>query len=1320
MTQGITDHIQEKLVHRNDNHDARQLQTEEFDRFVDIVSLAVISLPEFETSQTILFANLNILAENVKCFDINLRDVQINYNQESNQRLSLRLDVNDLDITCTLDYKWDYSFFNGNGVATIKLDDNYVSSTLAFASQDFDLYPPTNSSVEECIADITVSDMTFTGSVTDSIINVFESLLRGFVEDAVSGIICEEVGALGTTLIQDLIDQVDAFLSPYLLPQNETETNATAAELAMIIPPQVRLMNFQEEDGNEQIWFYGALKEVDAALGVWLIDPSGPREGGKDLGVNILLRDQVLDENRAFVLDVADLPFDFDPVLFEGHDELTQTTMTLETVRVFGLDTFNEFKPFINQGKYTLRNDLGWDFLSFELDVSFDMKPSTLPDSIITGGTDMHIVEKVTLKFGVEDINATLSVLLAIDQDRFGALKAGALLNEANILPCFMSSVFRSEITVLEALIGKIQEPALEGFIDEGIDNIITNAVTAAFTMYESVVIRAMPNIFNIAVKDIINESLLLSYDEPCPEPPQIEGFIDFRDLFLSPEASRELGGSGTEPYGNLASALFGFLKTQIATKEGDGTLSANSMFIRPLTSEQSGVEGMLALPGNLFSLAGDDINVEALDTLLKNFELKLSNVRVMNLDTMVPPFEFLKPTIDTYAFDNEIHLGPVPGRPLNISAELSVVFDEDSPLAMNNQIKVGMTSSAFEILAEITARLETMAIMNFPIKDLLEVQCWLATMPVPALNELGFRIDPEEERGLILTEFANKWTDLSVEVECISCTSKGLNMLPTLLDLLKTTNVTTVLASRVKFVVDDLVASDSFQTFLDRMLEGAGMSCPHHAAYVDEATDPDYAPLPFPDLSPTSIDTILFTLGTTVQVGFVVFTQMYADTEANVADPLSEQLAFDIPEGSNLINFNDFDMELPDVLQSGWDSVLSMISGSAFDANGQEELNVNSLMRNLFGSGSLELDLEGLSFGPDELQVELHKLRLDGMDTFKRFDVGVPVANQTFANDVELSTLAFELDFSLRSGDDSRRTQLEFQFDDVFASIPLFAAVDFDLLKKIQIGSLLRTADLIPCLLSSVYGFSFPSMVVSVGKIHMPAMRGMMPDTSASLASLVETLFKQYGTAMQESLPSVMNNGVRPLVNSFINYFVTGSGQGCPNSLLDLASVGTGLMQVAGPPFVDFRDFLLLEDKSKELGGRGDSRYGDLLTYVWGLIEGEFLTVDSNGNSPINSDVIGAFADDGELFFPGELFSTDFELSLGSIPTGITLRASNARVQNLDTVGNPFSLLDPVINQPSVLNNTATIGVERPLRAHVNLFVDINSKGKRHIVLNE
>ena len=81
-----------------------------------------------------------------------------------------------------------------------RLDNNYASTTVVFESPDFKSLPPESSRVERCNAIITITDMDFSGSVTDQVLNVFESLLRGYVEDAVQGTVCTELDSLGTTL----------------------------------------------------------------------------------------------------------------------------------------------------------------------------------------------------------------------------------------------------------------------------------------------------------------------------------------------------------------------------------------------------------------------------------------------------------------------------------------------------------------------------------------------------------------------------------------------------------------------------------------------------------------------------------------------------------------------------------------------------------------------------------------------------------------------------------------------------------------------------------------------------------------------------------------------------------------------------------------------------------------------------------------------------------------------------------------------------------------------------------------------------------------
>jgi hypothetical protein len=638
----------------------------------------------------------------------------------------------------------------------------------------------------------------------------------------------------------------------------------------------------------------------------------------------------------------------------------------------------------------------------------------------------------------------------------------------------------------------------------------------------------------------------------------------------------------------------------------------------------------------------------------------------------------------------------------------------------MNNDVAISMTSSAFEIFAELIARVEAMALLNFPIRDLLEFQCWLATVPAPALDEFGMRVDSEATRGLELAGFRNRFQDLNVEVSCANCTSSGLSLLPTVLGLMKETDITSVLASRMKFLIQDAVVSDSFQTFLDRMLTDASKQCPHSADYTGDAFSigAKYEDLPVPALSEVSIDTLQFVLATTVQVGFVVFTQMFSETEVTPQDALVEQTDFAIPENSNLLNFRDFQLGLPEFLESAFEELRSLITGTRVDPlTGQEDLSVNIFVRDILGSeGIFEWELDGISFGPEDLSLDLHSIRIEGLDSFTKFDVGVPVGDQTLSNDFAMEKLAIALDFGIRSGDASQNIKFSAQFDDISAAIPLFAAIDYDLLRKIQFGSLLSLPKLVPCFFSAIYGFSLPHMVVSVGTIHKPLFEGLMPETDASLTALVDTLFERYSAAMHESLPSVFDNAIRPAFNSLFAFYLEQNGSGCTNPLLDSLSMARKLMQSAAVPFLDFRDLFLSEDASKSLGGHGDGRYGDLIRSVWSLVENELLQVNPSGvDSPINKNVIAplteSFSDiPGGVFFPGDFFNQEMEIALGPIPTGIDLRISDIRIENLDSVGNPFALLQPVLDRPSLINNTATIGATKPLRLGTKVLVGVST----------
>ena len=56
-----------------------------------------------------------------------------------------------------------------------------------------------------------------------------------------------------------------------------------------------------------------------------------------------------------------------------------------------------------------------------------------------------------------------------------------------------------------------------------------------------------------------------------------------------------------------------------------------------------------------------------------------------------------------------------------------------------------------------------------------------------------------------------------------------------------------------------------------------------------------------------------------------------------------------------------------------------------------------------------------------------------------------------------------------------------------------------------------------------------------------------------------------------------------------------------------------------------------------------------------------------------------------------------------------MSFRASDARIENLDTLGSPIKILEPVMGEPYELNNTATLGTsDRPLRFAMRLLVSM------------
>lgn len=167
-----------------------------------------------------------------------------------------------------------------------------------------------------------------------------------------STVLCNELSSLGTTFIGDLLDWAEEELDIYLQPVSADRADPLYSERNLQVPSNIDLLDYQNLEDSLGSWVTDLLGQADALVGEQVEDPNAPNGSGSDLGVNVLMRQQFLDQERALVLLIEDLPFEaFDPVIFKSHDLLTETVITMVGVKIYGVDTFTMFDPLLGKSR---------------------------------------------------------------------------------------------------------------------------------------------------------------------------------------------------------------------------------------------------------------------------------------------------------------------------------------------------------------------------------------------------------------------------------------------------------------------------------------------------------------------------------------------------------------------------------------------------------------------------------------------------------------------------------------------------------------------------------------------------------------------------------------------------------------------------------------------------------------------------------------------------------------------------------------------------------------------------------------------------------
>ncbi|KAL7538989.1 hypothetical protein ACHAXR_008950 [Thalassiosira sp. AJA248-18] len=848
------------MLHNHDHQRNLQQkqQEEELDKFSalnEIFSTIELQLPDAPVSRS----GLDLTITELVCRDLNVQGIQISHDIVSNTKQRIGVDVAGVHISCTFDWEYSWMFFSGSGSGTAISDQptSSISMGVDFISQDYATHPPQDVSIENCDANLQIADIQVEDDgigLMAGIVNIFEGLVRDTIEEELGDVVCDEInklaeegGALDDMLVM-VSDSIDTFLGGGGGDSlDDVDTDPLSAEKNAEIPTdedgKSLWVNFQElQDYTREL--------LDLELNQLMESILGSSSGGDEdeLGINVFLRDNILNEDGLLVIDPSSIitSDNDDSTLFEMHDMFTQTTMSIQSLSIGGLDSFTEMDVLDPIGNYTLQNEFRLEYLTLSLEMEAVIQASSKSDAVITTTEDepTMIRETFLIEFTVNDVNVDFAIFLGINTQTLGSIPLGSIVYTENILPCILGAVDEVEFTAVSATVSDMEPPSLSGFLDDSMDHIITSGAEALFSMYEQVLIQAMPSFVEMTLRDLLNDFIDDALDDAagaCPKPDDtLIDLVDYRDLLLSEEEAVELLGRGGSPYGELFRLLYGFLDEVLSSVDDDGLSWLNALIMQ-FTGLQTDDAGNIFFAGDLIRQSLD-ISLNGLNAFI---EIGVSDVTVSNLDSL-GALHLLQPMMgESSVLNNTASIGVGPEA---IRMEMTILIKgKGDKVDVHNEFELGLSLKDVVVVLEVLAQMQEQPFLNFPLQDVTNLNCWMATIVAPVLDKYGIRIqDGEADTGLVLRNLLVAVAEARLDMNCISCSSQMMLELEQSMQSQEGITDTTEVANQILNYGSNLLGGDYVQSGIDQILNEAAYHCPHSPSYQQ-----NFPGLEYEDLEP-------------------------------------------------------------------------------------------------------------------------------------------------------------------------------------------------------------------------------------------------------------------------------------------------------------------------------------------------------------------------------------------------------------------------------------------------------------------------------------
>jgi hypothetical protein len=445
----------------------------------------------------------------------------------------------------------------------------------------------------------------------------------------------------------------------------------------------------------------------------------------------------------------------------------------------------------------------------------------------------------------------------------------------------------------------------------------------------------------------------------------------------------------------------------------------------------------------------------------------------------------------------------------------------------MDDTIELSIDISDAEIFASLMAIMKAESLMELPLRDIGNLNCWLNTIPTPTLDDDGIRV--EDDPSLSLEELTVSYSSIILDLACAECESLGMKEASTMFEL-----VEDYLKNATDGIIDAFIEAlndDFTQIELDRYMNQSVTSCPSHPDYnsTDIVTVFDLTSIPL--LTEASWEDFVVLSYTMIEIGIAILALNIAEYSPPESDPLSAQNNLTIPDDVRLLNLaND------SVVSYALDELSEYLEGSVETSNGSD-LQINELIRDFIldedGKFTYMIDIN-VPFG--EASLSLDSISISGLDSFTALSLFEAIGNQTLHFAMALENLKLELDMSLdipfdssstvlTKKDDNRQTEsfrMVLDIEKIDFTLAMFIAIDLQKMEDLKLGSLLFSENIISCLLSTLYtDLEVTEFTVDFEEWGDISIEGLSSSYATDTMQSVSSIMRDnYGDEVKDAVP--------------------------------------------------------------------------------------------------------------------------------------------------------------------------------------------------------